>query len=311
MELKSPLSGRSNALLADIVLLVVGSFLEAFAYAAFCLPNQIVPGGIYGLTIAINHLTKGVLGFADGFPIGVTALFFNVPLFMLAWKKLGLSSAGKTLATFLMISLFSDLISNFMADTHLAQGDTLLSAFYGGGILGLGVFLVFKAGGTSAGTDILGRVLTVRRNVKLSTMIIVIDSCIVLVGLLVFRDWTVPLYSWITIVVYGQILNVFMPENPQRAVFIISSKPHRLRDLIVNQLGLSATYLHGKGMYSGVDKEVIFMLVERKDYRRLQQCIQAEDPEAFITTTSAARDVLAQLTKTSSVVQQGSQEESE
>ncbi|KGN88784.1 hypothetical protein HQ45_08830 [Porphyromonas crevioricanis] len=286
-----------KSLLSDIMLLIFGSFLEAFAYAAFCQPSQIVPGGVYGLTIAINHVTKGFLGFADGLPIGTTALFFNVPLFLLAWRKLGLSSAGKTVATFLMISFFSDLIGKLMGDIRLAEGDTLLSSFYGGAILGVGVFCVFKAGGTSAGTDVLGRIFTHKNNFKLSSMIIIIDSVVVLIGLLAFRDWTVPLYSWLTIVIYGQIINVFMPENPLRAVFIISSKSTELRELIVNKLHMSATYLHGKGMYSNENKDVIFMIVERKDVRKLKQHILQEDPSAFISTTSAARDSLAQLSE--------------
>lgn len=282
-----------NKVMMTALLLIVGSFLEAFAYAAFCAPNQIVPGGVYGLTIAINHVTKGLWGFQDGLPIGTTALFFNVPLFLLAWKKLGLKSGGKTIATFLMIAFFSDLISRYLGDSELiksVQKDQLLGAFYGGAILGIGVFMVFKAGGTSAGTDVLARVITKGTNMKLSNMIIVIDSTVVLVGLLAFKDWMVPLYSWLTIIVYGQVVGLLSPENPKRAVFIVAKDPRSLKDTINTKLGMRATYLHGEGMYAGVDREVIFMIVERKDVAKLKKAVLAIDPTAFISTTNAAQD---------------------
>ncbi|MDO4673201.1 MAG: YitT family protein [Porphyromonadaceae bacterium] len=282
-----------NKVMMTALLLIVGSFLEAFAYAAFCAPNQIVPGGVYGLTIAINHVTKGLWGFQDGLPIGTTALFFNVPLFLLAWKKLGLKSGGKTIATFLMIAFFSDLISRYLGDSERiksVQKDQLLGAFYGGAILGIGVFMVFKAGGTSAGTDVLARVITKGTNMKLSNMIIVIDSTVVLVGLLAFKDWMVPLYSWLTIIVYGQVVGLLSPENPKRAVFIVAKDPRSLKDTINTKLGMRATYLHGEGMYAGVDREVIFMIVERKDVAKLKKAVLAIDPTAFISTTNAAQD---------------------
>ncbi|MFC4665856.1 YitT family protein [Falsiporphyromonas endometrii] len=282
-----------NKVMMTALLLIVGSFLEAFAYAAFCAPNQIVPGGVYGLTIAINHVTKGLWGFQDGLPIGTTALFFNVPLFLLAWKKLGLKSGGKTIATFLMIAFFSDLISRYLGDSELiksVQKDQLLGAFYGGAILGIGVFMVFKAGGTSAGTDVLARVITKGTNMKLSNMIIVIDSTVVLVGLLAFKDWMVPLYSWLTIIVYGQVVGLLSPENPKRAVFIVAKDPRSLKDTINTKLGMRATYLHGEGMYAGVNREVIFMIVERKDVAKLKKAVLAIDPTAFISTTNAAQD---------------------
>lgn len=290
----------TNKLLMTATLLIVGSFLEAFAYAAFCAPNQIVPGGVYGLTIAINHVTKGWLGFQDGFPIGTTALFFNVPLFLLAWKKLGLRSGGKTIATFLLIALFSDIISKFLGDSAFiksAQQDPLLGAFYGGAILGIGVFMVFKAGGTSAGTDVLARIITKGNNIKLANMIIVIDSTVVIVGLLAFGDWMVPLYSWLTIIVYGQVVGLLSPENPKRAVFIVSKNPRALKETINGRLGMRATYLHGEGMYAGVEREVIFMVVERKDVQKLKNAILEEDPEAFISTTMAAQDQMVKALK--------------
>lgn len=282
----------NRKILSDAMLIVIGAFIVAFAYSAFCLPYNITPGGVYGITIALNEVTKGFLGFADGLPIGTAALFMNVPLFLLATKRLGLASGGKTIASFILIAVFSDLIAAYLGDFRFIKEDTILASFYGGALMGLGVSMVFKANGTCAGTDVLARVITKGSNMKLSTMIIAIDSFVVLLGLLAFRDWAVPLYSWITIFVYGKVIDAFQPENPNKALFIVSECPDELRDAIVEKLQMRGTFLHGNGMYAGAPRRVIFMNVERKDMPRVKKLVLSIDPKAFITSTVATNDTI-------------------
>ena len=279
--------------LTDALYIVIGSLLQAIAYSVFIAPANIIPGGVYGITIALNHLTKGLFSFApDGLPIGTTALFFNVPLLLLALKKLGLSSAGKTVATFLLISFFTDLIGQMVKNVGLIGNDRILSAFYGGAILGVGVFLIFKAESTSAGTDVLSRVIAKGSNYKLSDTIIVIDSIVVIFGLIVFGDLTVPLYSWLTIIIYGQIVNFLQPENPKKAVFIVSSKTEEIRDLLLNDLEIRGTIIQGKGMYKGEAREMIFTIVERKKLPKLKDSVKGIDISAFISTMDASHDTI-------------------
>ena len=122
------------------------------------------------------------------------------------------------------------------------ENDAFIAAFYGGAILGLGVTCIFRAQSTSAGTDVLARVIANDSNLKVSNMIIVLDSAVVLLGLIVFKDWAVPLYSWFTIFVYGKILEMFQTENPNRAVFIVSRKTQELKTLIVDKMGMRGTF---------------------------------------------------------------------
>lgn len=280
----------------DILYLILGAIAQAIAYAIFIAPAGIVPGGVYGISIGINHLTKGLFtAYGDGLPIGIVSLCFNIPLFLLASYKLGLKSGGKTIATFLLIALSVDLINYITGGKPLVNDDPLLSSVYGGAILALGVYLTFRAGSTSAGTDVLARVIGKGRNIKISTLLIIIDSLVVLYGLLVFQDWKVPLYSWVTIIVYGKVLDVFTPENPNKAVFIVSATPERLRHIIIDELGLRATYLHGQGMYAGQERNIIFMICERKELPKLKKLVLAEDPKAFIATTNATNDTLPAL----------------
>lgn len=277
--------------LQDFLYILLGSFLQALAYSAFVAPANIVPGGVYGITIAINHLTKGVFDFApDGLPIGTMALFINVPLLLLAIRKLGLGSGPKTVVTFLLISLFTDLIGSLLGGKELVPGDKILAAFYGGAILGVGVYFVFRAGSTSAGTDVLGRVIAKGRNFKLSNAIIIIDSLVVLFGLVAFRDLSVPLYSWLTILVYGQVVSFLQPENPKKAVFIVSPMLDELKELLIGKMGLRGTYLHGKGMYKGEEREIIFTIVERKSLPKVKAGVWDIDPTAFISTMDASSE---------------------
>jgi uncharacterized membrane-anchored protein YitT (DUF2179 family) len=275
----------------DYSLIIVGAFLQALSYVVFLAPYKIVPGGVYGISIVIHYVTKGMFSFfPDGLPMGITALCFNIPLLLLAMKKLGLSSGPKTIVTFLLISVFTDSLSFLLGDTPLVENDRFIACFYGGAILGMGVTCVFRAHSTSAGTDVLARVLAQNTNIKVSNMIIILDSAVVLLGLLVFRDWAVPLYSWFTIFVYGKVVEMFQTENPNRAVFIVSKKTQEIKELIVDKMGMRGTFLHGKGMYEGKEKEIIFTIAERKDLPRLKNEIKAIDSTAFVSTMHASKD---------------------
>ena len=293
--MEQPLNLASNAALkrnvADYTLIVIGAFFQALSYVLFLAPYKIVPGGVYGISIVLHYVTKGVFSFMpDGLPMGATALCFNIPLMILAMKKIGLASGPKTIVTVVLISIFTDSLSYLLGNQPLVENDSFIACFYGGAILGIGVTCVFRAQSTSAGTDVLARVIANNSNLKVSNMIIVLDSLVVLLGLIVFRDWAVPLYSWFTIFVYGKIVEMFQTENPNRAVFIVSRKTQEIKELIVGKMGMRGTFLHGRGMYEGKEKEIIFTIAERKDLPRLKDEVKEIDPNAFISTMHASKD---------------------
>lgn len=102
---------------ADYTLIVIGAFLQALSYSLFLAPYKIVPGGVYGISIVLHHVTQGLFSFMpEGLPMGATALCFNVPLLLLAMKKLGLASGPKTIVTFVLISIFTDSFSYLFAN---------------------------------------------------------------------------------------------------------------------------------------------------------------------------------------------------
>lgn len=278
-------------LATDYILIVVGAFLQAFSYVLFLAPYKVIPGGVYGIAIVLRYMTEGLFPFLpDGLPMGMTALCFNIPLMLLAAKKIGLHSGGKTILTFLLVSAFTDTLTYIWGNVPLVKNDAILACFYGGALLGVGVTFVFRAHSTSAGTDVLAQLIARNTNMKVSHMIILLDSCIVMLGLIAFRDWSVPLYSWFAIFVYGKIVEMLQVENPRRAVFIFSGKHEELKEVILHKLHMGGTFLHGKGMFLGNEREVILTITERKDLDKLKKEVKKVDPKAFISTMAASKE---------------------
>ena len=276
-----------HQLFLDALLIVLGSFLLATGYSLFLAPAHISPGGVYGLALVIRELARQLFDLELG--LGTIAIVFNIPLFLLAVRGLGKLSAIKTVVTFILVAFFSDLIETWSGGKPLVE-EAILCSFYGGALLGVSVWMIFSAQSTCAGTDTLARVLSRTFNTKVGTLIMLIDSLIVLLGLWVFQDWRVPLYSWIAIFVYSKVVDALQPQNPHKSVFIISDKMEELRAVLVGQIGVRGTFLHGQGMYSGAQREVLFIIIERKHSAALKKLVTDVDPKAFITTADATND---------------------
>jgi uncharacterized membrane-anchored protein YitT (DUF2179 family) len=279
----------TKKLLRDYALILLGAFTVASGYVFFITPYKIIPGGVYGISIVIHYTTAGLFaGLPEGLPIGMTALCFNIPLLLAAYRFLGADSLPKTIATFVSTAVFVDLLTLMHGNQQLVAGDSLLASIYGGVLIGIGVALIFKAKATSAGTDVLARIISKYLRLPVGTSIIIVDSVVVLIGLIAFGDWAVPLYSWITIFVYGKVVSIMQEGlSTDRAVFIISSKPREVGDMIMTKLKRGGTFFHGRGMYNGEEREIVYTVVNSRQVPRLREQIHAIDPSAFITILPA------------------------
>jgi uncharacterized membrane-anchored protein YitT (DUF2179 family) len=275
--------------LKDYAFIILGAFIVASGYVFFITPYKIIPGGIYGISIVIHYLTQGLFaGFPEGLPIGMTALCFNIPLVFLAYKLLGTGSLPKTITAFVATAIFVDLLTLFHGHEQLVLGDSLLASIYGGVLIGVGVALIFKARATSAGTDVLSKIMTKYLRIPVGFSIIIVDSFVVLIGLIAFGDWAVPLYSWITIFVYGKVVDVFQSGlSTNRAVFIITEKNNEIGQMIIHKLKRGGTFFHGKGIYNGEEREVVYTVVSSRQIPKLREHIYEIDPTAFITILPA------------------------
>lgn len=270
-------------------MITFGAFILAASFVLFITPNKIVPGGVYGLSIVIHYLTKGMFSFApEGLPVGVMGLILDIPLTIIAIRLLGNRFGLKSVYGLVMSSFFIDGITIFWGYKPLVENDTLLSCIFGGLLFGIGLAIIFRAKGATGGTDTLAMILTKYTRMPLGQLLIYIDSVVVLIGLIAFKDWKVPLYSWIVIFITGKVIDYLM-QGPglEKTVFIISDKYELIRHKILFDLQRGATMLHGEGMYEGNPKKIIYCNLTRRELSTLQEYIISIDPDAFLTVMDA------------------------
>ncbi|MBK7172334.1 MAG: YitT family protein [Bacteroidales bacterium] len=270
-------------------LIILGSFILAAGFVFFISPYRIVPGGVYGIAIVIHHMTKGMFDWApEGLPIGLMGLIMNIPLTIIGVKVLGPRFGIKTVVGFVLSSVFMDGITYFWGEAPLVVGDALLSSIFGGVLVGIGLGMIFKAKATSGGSDIIAMIIAKYTSLPLGQLMIYVDSVIVLIGLVVFADWKIPLYSWIVIFVTGKVIDVVLQGiSYDKTLFIISEKYEEIRERIIVDLNRGGTYIPGKGMFNGSDKTIIFTVVNRREMAILEEFIHKIDPHAFVTVLEA------------------------
>ncbi len=261
-------------------LIIIGSFILASGFVLFITPYKIVPGGVYGISIVLHYLF--------GTPVGMVALLFDIPLTLLGIKILGPRFGFKTVLGFSLTAIFNDTLTIFWGYKPLVEGDALLSSIFGGVLVGLGLGLMFKSKATSGGSDIVAAILNKYTKIPIGQLLILVDSLIVLLALIIFRDWKIPLYSWIVIFITGKVIDVVMSGiSYDKSLFIISDKHEEIRDKIIHNLHRGGTLIEGKGMYNMAERRIIFTVVSRRELSLLQEYIHQIDPRAFMTVTDA------------------------
>ncbi|MEI7723671.1 MAG: YitT family protein [Bacteroidota bacterium] len=261
-------------------LIIMGAFILATSFVLFITPYKIVPGGVYGISIVMHYLL--------GTPVGLVALCFDIPLTLIGIKFLGPRFGMKTVVGFSLTAIFTDTLTFFWGFEPLVNGDALLSSIFGGVLAGLGLGLIFKSKATSGGSDIVAMILAKYTRLPLGMLMIYVDSAIVLIGLVVFRDWKIPLYSWIVIFITGKVIDVVLEGvSYDKSVFIISDKYEEIRDKIINNLDRGGTYIDVKGMYNNAERRMIHTVVSRRELGLLEEYIHEIDPKAFLTVTDA------------------------
>lgn len=270
----------------EYALILTGSFILAAGFVYFITPHRIVPGGVYGIAIVVHYLTKDLIPFwPSGIPIGLFGLILNIPLTWAGIRILGPKFGVKTIIGFVLTSIFIDGITMLrpVGDAALVN-DVLLSCVFGGVLIGFGLGLVFKSGATSGGSDIIAMILAKYTRLQLGKLMIYVDSTIVLIALASFQDWAIPLYSWVVIYISGRAIDMTLEgADYNKALFIISTKHKEIREKILTDLERGGTYLHGRGMYTDEDKQIIFTIVSRRELAILEEYISTIDPDAFIT----------------------------
>jgi uncharacterized membrane-anchored protein YitT (DUF2179 family) len=262
----------------DYVLIMVGALLQALAMDLFLVPGRLAAGGLSGLAIIVNRYT--------GWPIGVMVALGNVPLFVLGWRLLGgRRFMARTVAAVVLYSALLDLLP-LVLPLGLTP-DPVLNSLYGGVVGGIGMGLVFRAGGTSGGTDILARLLGRWRGIPLSQSYLLTDAAIVLLAGLAF-SWELALYALVSLYVSGLAAELATEgQAVVRTATIISSRPEQVARHILDDMQRGVTVWPGVGAYSGEARQILFCAVSRAEVGQLKAIIHEADPRAFVVIGQA------------------------
>lgn len=256
----------------------IGSALFALGFAMFLIPNDINTGGISGLAMILREL----LGFGS---IGTLTLVMNIPLFLIGGVKIGKRFFAGSLIGMVLSSVLIDLF----ALIPIATPEPLIGGLYGGVLCGAGLGLVFMAGASTGGSDILVRLLKKRyRNLPIGSISMMFDAMVVLLTGLVFRDISKALYSGVVVFVCGQVIDAVVYRFDYSRVALIISKEHeKIAKAISDQLDRGATYLHGSGSYTHQNIEVVLAVVRKGQLAELKELVMDIDENAFVIVQEA------------------------
>lgn len=263
--------------LETYVLLTVGGLLLAINVDLFLAPSKIAPGGVSGTAILINHFT--------GWPIGTTMLVLNIPLLVLGFQNLGrFKFLTKTVYVVLLYNLGADVIAHYLPAVGVSQ-NIMLNAIFAGVLGGIATGMVYRAGGTSAGTGIISRVLQMKTGIPMSQLYLVTDGMIIFAAGLVF-GWEAALYSLVTLFIWG-LATDYVLEGPSvvRTAFIVTDKQNQVSAALLERLQIGVTAWTGEGMFTEKPHKVLFCTVSRPFVNLLRTVVTETDPNAFLVIT--------------------------
>ncbi|MBI1933218.1 MAG: YitT family protein [Ignavibacteriales bacterium] len=282
----------------DYVAIAIGSALMAIGIGVFLVDAQVVPGGVSGLAMAIHYLSGNTL------PIGLMIWILNVPLYIWGLKELGKSFGLRTFYGFTLSSIFIDLfrgdipglewikLQNTQTIKDLQANDFLFLILIGGALLGIGLGIIFKFKGTTAGSDIFAAIMQKKYGVKPGQAIMFIDLFVIAIAgfIIEMKDlatnrpaFSLTLYAVFLLFVSARIIDVIIDGfDYARAAYIISDKFTEIEDAIQNTLSRGATAIKSRGLYQNIEREVILTVVTIKELGKLQELIYNIDPDAFV-----------------------------
>ncbi len=250
-----------------------GSLLIAVAYAVLIIPHNIVPGGILGLSIVIKEIT--------GFSVGTIALLINIPLLLWGTKVLGAKSGIKTLFSMVLVSFYIDIITNITEGKVFIE-DILISSVFGGIIIGVAVAIVMNAGATTGGNDILVRILSTKIRLPYTKLILIVDGIVILLGTIVFADFTMAAYSIVAIVAISKTIEYYMNKSVQNKTILVFSDKNLLiqEEILLNKKSTDAIL---KLIHHDSNEKMILVTRNTKKLDLVRDIIYKIDPQAHIT----------------------------
>ena len=261
----------------EYALITAGTFVSAVGISLFLVPHAVVSGGVSGIAIIINRFT--------GFPVGVAVLLMNIPLFIAGAIFLGKSFGIKSLFGAFIFSLFLDATSTNVILTQ----NILLSALFGGTLLGIGFGLIFLTGATTGGTDIVAALgHKAIPAIDLGKWFFICDIIIISVGVVFLHDTELLLSGIVALFINSCVLDyVISGFNVSKMVYIISERSEIISAEIMKNLKRGVTGIKSVGMYTGEERTMLMCIVKKFELQKLEKIVESIDPDAFVILTQA------------------------
>ena len=259
------------SIIRKILGLTIGAIIYSAGLNLFLIPNHIIDGGITGISLLVQALT--------GVPFSLLIVVLNLPFFYLGYRRLGAGLAVSSTYAIVVLSLFSSIFEEMKPATT----DPFLSTIFGGIIIGIGVGIVIKSGGSTDGTEIVAIWMDNRTSFSVGEIIMFFNFFILGAAGFVF-SWNSAMYSLIAYFICSRMIDaVSTGLDSSKGVFIVTTDYDKVSDAIVHDMHRAVTRLHGQGGFLKDDKDVLYCVVTRLEVTKLKQVVHGIDPNAFLS----------------------------
>lgn len=255
--------------LSRYLFIMLGALIAAFGLECFLIPNNIIDGGVIGISMMVSYITK--------WNLGLIIFIINLPFIYLAIQKMGKAFVLNVFYGVTMLSVFVNVLSGF----HVTEAP-LLATVFGGVILGTGVGIILRNDGALDGTEILAIRLAKKLGFSVGEIIMFFNVFIYTAAGFLY-GWDSAMYSILTYFIAYRVIDVVLEGlNSSKSALIISQYPKEIGDAIIKDLDISVTYQKGKGGYSGQEKTIIYCVINRLEVAKMKKLIREIDPTAFL-----------------------------
>jgi len=263
----------------DYLLIALGSMIMAFAIDFFLAPFKISTGGISGVSVVLLHLFK--------LPMSLTTLFFNLLLFFFGFRTLPREAIPKSIAGILFLSLFLELFEGIV----FGEGDLLLGAVFGGILVGVGVGFVVMRDGSTGGSDFAALILNrLFPHIGVATFILIIDTAVILLSGIVFRNFSVMLYSVISLYISTKVTDFLLIRGDfAKSVTVISPENEKIAAEIMEKMERGVTGFYTHGFYTRRDGRSLVCIVRAREVSTVLGIVEKHDPAAFTYITDVRK----------------------
>ena len=300
--------------LISYLLVISGSIIFAFGNIKFATPYGLAPGGTYGLSNVLNAIVH--------WKVSYLAACMDIPLLIIGTLILGPRFGFKTiLSTFVILGAtwvietywgYAPILHNGILEASqvaampeylqntmcsVGQGDQLvwfvpdyfMNTIVAGLIYGIAIGLIFKSGATSGGSDIISMIINKYTHLPLGTLVIIVDTTITLSTLVLGKGFRLPIYSILLIVIEGKVIDIVVDGlKSYKTVFIVTNKYDAVREVIISKMKRGGTHIHAKGLYQGLERDLVYVSLTRRELVTLRNLLSDADPDAFVSVSDSS-----------------------